>query len=104
MPGSPATRRPPGGWPLALAVSELTVAVRVADLPRMSADLAIPDPDGDGGRADALVAAWLATKEKPAHPGLPTLGPSGLTGSPGRRRRIPGQLARAFWLLRLKSR
>ena len=49
----------------------------------MSADLAIPDPDGDGGRADALVAAWLATKEKPAHPGLPTLGPSGLTGSPG---------------------
>ncbi len=30
----------------------------------MPAELAIPDP-GDGGSADALVAAWLAAKRSP---------------------------------------
>ncbi len=31
----------------------------------MTAELAIPDQDGDGGRDGALVAAWLATKRSP---------------------------------------
>ena len=31
----------------------------------MAAALAIPDPDGNGGRAEALVAGRLATKRSP---------------------------------------
>ena len=31
----------------------------------MTAGLAIPDQDDDGGRSGALVAAWLATKRSP---------------------------------------
>jgi hypothetical protein len=30
----------------------------------MAAALAIPDLDGNGGRAEALVAGWLATKRR----------------------------------------
>ena len=31
----------------------------------MPAELEVPDQDGNGGRAGALVAAWLAAKRSP---------------------------------------